>query len=107
MAFKCPTLSSDFVCQMRQLKNNRPRFLSVMKLVHDHGTQRTMSKMKTNFTGKAMCRVLLTNCQEIPAYFQVLCIFFFRVGHEQVLYVPWLFATMGAKKAGPCEWKLP
>ena len=33
--------------------------------------------------------------------------FFFRVGYEQVLYVLWLFATMEAKKAGPCEWKLP
>ena len=41
MVFKCPTLSSDFVCQMPKLKDNRPRFLSVMKLVYDHGMQRT------------------------------------------------------------------
>ena len=35
MVFKCPALSSDFVCEMPLLKNNRRRFLSsVMKLVY-------------------------------------------------------------------------
>ena len=41
MLFKCPTLSSDFVCQMPLLKNNRRQFLSVMKLGYDHCTQIT------------------------------------------------------------------
>ena len=52
MVFKCPTLSSDFVCQMPLLKNNRIRFQSsVIKLVHIRSTQRHQFKMKSYFRG--------------------------------------------------------
>ena len=51
MVFKCPTLSSHFVCQMPLLKNNRRRFLlSVIKLVYIRGTQRHQFKRGSYFT---------------------------------------------------------
>ena len=54
MGFKCPTLSSHFVCQMPLLKNNRRRFLSsVIKLVYIRGTQR----YKFSSRGKAILDV--------------------------------------------------
>ena len=50
MVFKCPTLSSDFVCQMLLLKSNCRRFLSsVIKLVYIRGTRRHQFKMETYF----------------------------------------------------------
>ena len=50
MVFKCPTLSSHFVCQIPLLKNNRRRFLSsVRKLVYIRGTQRYQFKRESYF----------------------------------------------------------
>ena len=50
MVFKCPTLSSHFVCQMPLLKNNRRRFLlNGIRLVYICGTQRNQFKMESYF----------------------------------------------------------
>ena len=50
MVFKCPTLSSHFVCQMPLLKKNHRRFLSsVIKLVYIRGTQRYQLKRESYF----------------------------------------------------------
>ena len=50
MLFKCPTLSSHFLCQMPLLKNNCRRFLSfVIKLVYIRGTQRHQFKRESYF----------------------------------------------------------
>ena len=48
--FKCPTLSSNFVCRIPLQKNNRRRFLSsVIKLVYIRSTQRHPFKMESYF----------------------------------------------------------
>ena len=108
MVFKCPTLSSDFVCQMPLLKNTRRRFLSVMKLGYDHGTQRTRihrQKWKQTLQGKPCVTCFWQTAGKSPRILRFFALFF-RVGHEQVLYRSRL-PQWKQGKTGPCEWKLP
>ena len=99
MVFKCPTLSSDFVCQMPQLKNNRRQFLSVMTLVYDHGTQRTRiqrEKWKQTLQGKPSVTCFWQIAGKSPRILRFSAIFFPCGSWTSI--VLWLFVAMEARK---------
>ena len=105
MVFKCPTLSSDFVCQMPLLKINRRHFLSLMKLGYDHGTQRTRIQReiwKQTLQGKPCAMCFWQTARKSPRILRFLAIFF-PFGAWTSIIVPWLFATMEARK-GRSAW---
>ena len=104
MVFKCPTLSSDFVCQMPLLKNNRRQFLSVMKLGYDHCTQITRiqrEKWKQTLQGKPCVMCFWQIARKSPRIYGSLQFFFLCETWTSI--VPWLFATMEVRK-GRSAW---